>query len=157
DKVLPPYLGGAAPGQWRPTPPAFAAGAAPQLAQETPWVIASPSQFRPAGPPALTSGQYTADFNATKSMGSISTASRTADQTLYAKFWQSAAPPVLWDPVATSLAAERHLTLSENARLLALVNISQADAIIGCWDAKYTYAFWRPVTAIPLAGTDGNP
>jgi PAP2 superfamily protein len=99
--VLPPFLGGLAPGQWRP--------------------------------------------------------SRTADQTLYARFWASATPTGFWDPVATSLGAERHLNLSENARLLALVNIALADAVIGCWDAKYTYVSWRPVTAIPLADTDGNP
>jgi hypothetical protein len=156
-KVLPPYVGGLAPGQWQPTPPAFAPGSAPQIAQETPWVIASPSQFRPAGPPALTSSEYAAVFNETKSGGSISSASRTSDQTLYAEFWQSASPVILWDPVATSLATDRHLTLEQNARLFALLNISQADAIIGCWDAKYTYSSWRPVTAIEMADSDGNP
>jgi PAP2 superfamily len=153
----PPFLGGLATGEWRPTPPAFAPGLAPQLAQVTPWAIASPSQFRPAGPPSVTSPQYTADFNETQSMGSISSPSRTVDQTLYARFWQSANPADFWDPVATSLGAERHLNLSENGRLLALLNIALADAVIGCWDAKYTYTFWRPVTAIQLAGTDGNP
>jgi PAP2 superfamily protein len=155
--VPPPYLGGLAPGQWRPTPPAFAPGLAPQLAVVTPWAILSPSQFRPGGPPSLTSAQYAADFNETKSMGSASSATRTADETLYVKFWNSASPADFFDPVATSLAAERHLTLSEEARLLALLNVSLADAIIGCWDAKYTYSSWRPVTAIQLAGTDGNP
>jgi hypothetical protein len=155
--VLPPFLGGLAPGEWRPTPPAFAPGLAPQLARVTPWAIVSPSQFRPAGPPSLTSDQYTADFNEVKTMGSISSATRTADETLYAEFWNSTSPTGFWDPVATSLGADRHLTLSENARLLALVNISMADAIIGCWDAKYTYVSWRPITAIQLAGTDGNP
>ncbi len=153
----PPFLGGLAVGQWRPTPPGFAPGLAPQLGHVTPWVIASPSQFRPAGPPSLTSAQYARDVNETQTMGSVSSSSRTADQTLYARFWQSATPPDFWDPVATSLSAEHHLNLSENARLLALVNMSLADAVIGCWDAKYAYTFWRPVTAIPLAGTDGNP
>jgi len=155
--VLPPFLGGLAPGQWRPTPPAFTPGMAPQLATMTPWAIATHSQFRPAGPPSLTSTQYAADMNETKLSGSISSPSRTADQTLYARFWASATPTGFWDPVATSLGAERHLNLSENARLLALVNIALADAVIGCWDAKYTYVSWRPVTAIPLADTDGNP
>jgi hypothetical protein len=155
--VPPPYVGGLAPGQWRPTPPAFAPGLAPQLAVVTPWAIPSPSQFRPSGPPSLTSAQYAADFNETKSMGSASSATRTADQTLYVKFWNSTSPADFFDPVATSLAAERHLTLSQESRLLALLNMGLADAIIGCWDAKYTYSSWRPVTAIPLAGTDGNP
>ena len=154
----PPFLGGNAPGQWRPTPPAFAPGIAPQFATMTPWVIAAPSQFRPAGPPSLTSAQYAADFNETKLLGSVSSPSRTTDQTLYATFWQQSATPVdFWDPVATSLSAERHLNLSENARLLALVNMALADGQIGCWDAKYTYTSWRPVTAIRLADTDGNP
>jgi hypothetical protein len=147
----PPFPGGPAPGEWRPTPPSFAPGLAPQLATTTPWAITSPSQFRPSGPSNLTSAQYTADFNETKLMGSISSSSRTADQTLYARFWQSTTPPDFRDPVATSLSAERHLNLSENARLLAQLNIALADAIIGCWDAKYTYASWRPVTAIQLA------
>jgi hypothetical protein len=153
----PPFLGGLAPGEWRPTPPAFAPGVAPQAPHMTPFVIASPSQFRPAGPPSLTSAQYTADFNETKSVGSISSASRTADQTLFARFWQSSNQADFWNPVAVALSSDRHLNLSENARLLALITLSMADAEIGCWDAKYAYVFWRPITAIQLADTDGNP
>lgn len=161
--VVPPFMGGLAPGQWRPTPadppppPPFAPGLAPQLANMTPWALAAPSQFRPGGPPSLTSGRYTADFDEVKMVGSLSSSSRTSDQTLYARFWQSASPAGYWDPVAVSLGAERHFGLSENARLLALLNIGLADAVIGCWDAKYTYVFWRPVTAIQLANDDGNP
>ena len=155
--VPPPYFGGLAPGQWRPTPPAFAPGLAPQMAVMTPWAIVSPSQFRPGGPSSLTSAQYAADLNETESMGSISSASRTTDETLYVKFWNSTSPADFFDPVATTLASERHLTFSEEARLLALLNIGLADAIIGCWDAKYAYSSWRPVTAIQLAGTDDNP
>jgi hypothetical protein len=161
--VPPPFLGGLAPGEWRPTPsdaqppPPFAPGLAPQLAHVTPWAIASPSQFRPGGPPSLTSDRYTADFNEVKTVGSISAWSRTSDQTLYVRFWQSASPADFWDPVATSLSAERHFSLSENARLLALMNISLADAVIACGDAKYTYVSWRPITAIELGDTDGNP
>jgi hypothetical protein len=155
--VPPPYLGSLIPGAWRPTPPAFAPGLAPQLAHTMPWAIESPSQFRPAGPASLTSAQYAADFNETKLMGSLASPTRTADETLYVRFWASASPADFWDPVATSLGAEHHLGLSENARLLALLNIALADAVIGCWDAKYAYASWRPITAVQLAGTDGNP
>jgi hypothetical protein len=155
--VQPPFLGGTNPGQWRPTPPAFAPGLAPQMATMTPWAIASPFQFRQPGPPSLTSAQYTADFNEVKSKGSATSSTRTAEETFYVQFWASATPPDFWDPVAISLAAGRHFTLSENARLLAMVNISVADALIGCWDTKYTYNFWRPITAIQFAGTDGNP
>jgi PAP2 superfamily len=155
DIVPPPFLGGTAPGQWRPT--SAASGLAPQLAQVTPWAIASPSQFRPAGPPSLTSDRYTADFNEVKTAGSISSSSRTDDQTLYTQFWGSTGPADFWDPVATSLSAAHDFNLLENARLLAHVNMGLADAVIGCWDAKYTYVFWRPVTAIQLADQDGNP
>lgn len=151
-----PYLGGTDPGQWRPTPPAMAPGLVPQLAHVTPWVIRSPSQFRTVGPAALTSDQYTADFNETKSMGAAANSGRTADATLYANFWQAGNPPDYWDPVAISLAAEQHFSMVQTARMLALVNMGIADAIIGCWDAKYTYTSWRPITAIQLADTDHN-
>jgi hypothetical protein len=152
----PPYLGSTDPGKWRPTPPAMAPGLVPQLAGVTPWVMRSPSQFRTPGPVAMTSDQYLADFNETKSMGSATNSGRTADATLYANFWQAGNPPDYWDPVAISLAAQHHYSAVQTARLLALVNMGTADAIIGCWDAKYTYSSWRPVTAIQLADTDGN-
>src|SRR5215469_6068514 len=154
--VPPPYLGATQPGEWRPTPPAMAPGLVPQLATTTPWIIGSPSQFRTAGPPAMTSDQYTADFNEVKNMGSSTNSGRTADQTLYAKFWQAGNPPDYWDPVVISLAAQRQFSTSRTARLLALVNLAMADAAIGCWDAKYTYSSWRPITAIQLGDTDGN-
>lgn len=166
----PPFLGGTGVGEWRPTPPAFAPGAAPQFAYMTPWVISAPGQFRPAGPPALTSARYTMDFNETKSMGSMTSATRTADQTIYAWLWASSTASYLWNHVALSLMERgrdssdddwrhgRHPSSTlENARLLALLNLAIADAAIGCWDAKYTYVFWRPITAISLADTDGNP
>ena len=155
--VQPSFTGGVAPGQWRPTPPALAPGLAPQMGQMLPWVIAMPSQFRPAGPNPLASARYAADLNETKAMGSATSLTRTADQTLYVQFWNSTNPPDFWDSAAIRLSAQRHLTLSENARLLAHLNIAMADAVIGCWDAKYTYDSWRPVTAIRLADTDGNP
>ncbi len=155
--VLPPFTGGLAPGEWRPTPPSFAPGLAPQLAQETPWAIPSPSRFRPGGPPALTSDRYTADYNEVMSLGAANSATRSADQTLYAHFWQSASPVDFWDPVATSLSTARDFSLLENARLLAYLNLALADAVTGCWDAKYTYVSWRPVTAIQLGDMDGNP
>jgi hypothetical protein len=154
--VLPPYLGGTQPGEWRPTPPAMAPGLVPQLATTTPWIIGLPSEFRTAGPPAMTSDQYTADFNEVKNMGSSTNSGRTADQTLFAKFWQAGNPPDYWDPVAISLAAQSQFSMLRTARLLALVNLGIADAAIGCWDAKYTYSFWRPITAIQLGDTDGN-
>lgn len=155
--TLPPFLGGSVPGEWRPTPPASLPGLGPQLADVTPWVIRSPSQFRPPAPPALDSTQYVTDFNEIKLMGSSSSDSRTADQTDFALFWNPGNPPDFWDPVATALAQKHHFSLLQTARLLAQMNMAMSDAIIGCWDAKYTYASWRPITAIRLADTDGNP
>jgi membrane-associated phospholipid phosphatase len=136
----------------------------------TPWSISAPSQFRPGGPPALTSARYTADFNETKTMGSISSTIRSSDQTIYAWFWAASTATYIWNHLADSLilrderdenddsgrSHNRRNSLLRNARLLALVDIAMADAAIACWEAKYYYVFWRPVTAIPLADTDGN-
>jgi hypothetical protein len=105
----------------------------------------------------LTSAQYTADFNEVKLMGNLSSTTRTADQTLAAFFWDSSTVVYFWDSVAGSLGRRQHTSLSDNARLLALLNVTMADAAISCWDAKYTYEFWRPITAIQLAAEDGNP
>lgn len=153
----PPFLGGLRPGQWRPTPPDNLPGAGPQFATMTPWAIRTASHFRPAAPPALDSARYTLDFNEVKTMGSFSSTARTADQTLAAFFWNSSTAVYYWDSVAVSLSKRHRGNLSENARLLALLNVAMADAAISCWDAKYTYEFWRPITAIQLAGDDGNP
>jgi hypothetical protein len=152
----PPFVGGMGVGQWRPTPPGFLPGAGPQFATMTTWALNSQSQFRPSGPPAVTSHQYAADFNEVKEIGSINSSTRTADQTQIAVFWNGNTP-AYWNRIATAVADERHMTLSQNARLLALLNVSMADAVISCWEAKYTYVFWRPITAIRLASTDGNP
>jgi hypothetical protein len=153
----PPYLGGTAVGQWRPTPPGFAAGVGPQFATMIPWVIPSPSSFRPAGPPALNSARYTQDFDEVKLMASASSTARSADQTLTAFFWASTTPVYLWNNVADSLLEKRRSSLSDSAFVLAAMNVAMGDATISCWDAKYKYESWRPVTAIQLAADDGNP
>ena len=150
--VLPPLPDGVLPGEWRRTPPAFAAAAGRQFATMTPWSIPSPDYFRPAGPPSLASTRYAADLAEVKSKGQDTSVTRTADETLYSVFWNASTASYLWNSIATSLAAERHLTLSEEARLLGLLNVAIADAAIGCWDAKYRYLFWRPITAIRSNG-----
>ena len=152
----PPFLGGLAIGEWRPTPPDYSPGAVPQLAHVTPWVLTSPSQFRPGGPPALTSDLYAAVFNEVKTMGAAFGSPRTADQTQNALFWNGNTPRY-WNQIARTISLQRNLTLSDNARLFALLNVTMADAAIACWDAKYYYVFWRPITAIELADFDGNP
>jgi hypothetical protein len=148
--ALPPVTGGPAPGEWRPTPPAFQSMVFPQVATMLPYAIESPSQFRPAGPPALSTAQYAANFNETKTLGSATSSSRTAEQTLIANYWAGNAS-VSWNRVASSLAIARHNTLSENARLFALMNLALGDATVAGWDSKLHFMSWRPVTAISLA------
>jgi hypothetical protein len=145
-------------GFWRPTPPANASGATPQLATTTPWVLTRPSQFRVPPPLALTDPVYVADLNEVRTMGSLTGSLRTPDQSELALFW-ALNTPLAWDRVAAQLSAARHLSLTENAHLFALLNVTQADAIIACWDSKYRYVAWRPVTAIRtgLTPADADP
>jgi membrane-associated phospholipid phosphatase len=153
----PPFLGGTKIGQWRPTPPDFSPGAGPQFATMTPWAIRAPNQFRPAGPPDLNSDEYATVFNETKTMGVATNSPRTPDETELAIFW-AGNTPAYWNRIAASVSAPRkQLTLIKRARLFAMLNVTMADAAIACWDAKYYYQFWRPITAIALADQDGNP
>jgi membrane-associated phospholipid phosphatase len=126
----------------------------------TPFALTRADQFRPDGPPEVTSAAYAAEFNEVKRLGSASSTERTAEQTEIARFWAdgsgSYTPPGHWNQIATDLAATEGLSGPASARLLAELNVALADAAIAAWDAKYTYDFWRPVTAIRLADTDGN-
>jgi len=151
-----PYLGSLTTGKWRPTPTAFLPGGLPTLARMVPFVIPTASTFRPAGPPSLTSQEYAADVNEVKLVGELTSAARTADQTESARFW-AGAPHVIWNRVAEAAARHGHTTLSDNARLFALLNVAMSDAGTTCWDSKYYFELWRPITAIRLASTDGNP
>ena len=112
-------------------------------------------QFRAEGPPSLDSDEWAADFNETKRLGSVDSPERTAEQTEIALCDAEPSLP-MWNRVARSVSAQKQTGLVENARLFALLNLAMVDANIACWDSKYTYRFWRPVTAIPLADTDGN-
>ena len=154
------YTPGTNPGDWQPTPPAFAAAALPQWPTVTPFAMTSGDQFRSDGPPALDSAEYTDAFNDVKDIGRADSATRTADETEIAKFWINGpgtfTPPGHWNSIAQIIAVREGNTLAENARLFALLNIAAADAAIASWDNKYTYNNWRPVTAIPAADTDGN-
>ena len=155
------YTPGSAPGDWRPTPPAFAAAQTPQWPDVTPFALKSGSQFRPPPPPALTSAAYTAAFNETKDFGNINSTVRTPQETEVARFWEGKAgtPQVAgyWNEIAQSAAASQGNTLDQNARLFAELNVALADAVIAHFDAKYTYNRWRPITAIQLAAQTGNP
>ena len=129
----------------------------------TPFAIPTSSFFRPNGPPALESAKYAADYNEVKEIGKVDSTSRTAEQTQIAEFWVDGAgtvtPPGHWNVIAQDVvaAARGHTPISRNARLFALLNVALADAAICAWDAQSTYNFWRPVTAIQMGDTDGNP
>src|SRR5262245_53114409 len=155
------YTPGTDPGDWRPTPPANLPALAPQWPYVTPFAMSAGSQFRPAPPPELGSAAYAAAFDEVKSLGRADSTTRTEEQAQIARFWNdglgTAFAPGYWNRIAQGVAADRGLSLVGDARLFALLNIATADAIISCWDAKYTYNLWRPVTAIRAADTDGNP
>jgi len=143
-------------GFWRPTPPANASGATPQIATMTPWVLTRPSQFRLPPALALNSSVYLADLSEVQKMGSLSSASRSSEQTEVALFW-ALNTPLAWNRIAAELSAARELSLTENAHLFAVLNVTLADAITACWDSKYRYIFWRPVTAIRAGAAPGDP
>jgi hypothetical protein len=121
----------------------------------TPWVMDRGSELRPAPPPELSSPQWASDYNEIKEMGGKKSARRSAEQTEMARFWAMTGPGT-WDPIVRQLAAAPGRRLIENARLFALVEIATADAYIAVFDAKYTFNFWRPVTAIRNGDMDGN-
>jgi hypothetical protein len=154
--VAPPFTAGTDPGAYRPTPPNLPAPVFTTWGQVTPFVLDSGDQFRPAAPPALTSDAYATAFNEVKSLGSAASTTRTADQTQIGQFW---GPPIqnFWNQIAQTEALAHHSDLPTTARLFAALNLSFADSAIAFYDAKYTFQLWRPVTAIRLADTDGNP
>ena len=156
----PPFLGvqsvvgtHAAIGAWRPTPQGLpnqlpgVSGAGPQFATMTPWVLTRPSQFRLPPPPALDSQDYANDLDELFKMGVYSGSGRNQDQSDLALFW-AGNTPLYWNRIAAQLSVERGLSFNENAHLFALLNVSMADAGIACWDGKYRYVFWRPISAI---------
>jgi hypothetical protein len=149
------FVIGSDPGDWRPlTPTALDPDA--WVSNLTPFLIESPSQFRSAGPNALTSAAYAEEFAEVKEIGALNSSTRTADQTTAAIFWQ-APPAALWNRLARDLSAEHDISVAKEARLLAMINLAAADGAIACWNEKYYWNFWRPRAAIPEAGTDGNP
>ena len=150
-----PFFGFVATGVWRSTPPANAPMAAPWLGSVTPFALNSPSQYRPQGPPALTSPEYTRDYEEVKLLGKSDSTARTAAQTDLANFWNSNYV-VLWNTVTRNLAEANVGNEGDSARLLALVNMSMADAAITAWDSKNEFLFWRPITAIREGDNDGN-
>jgi membrane-associated phospholipid phosphatase len=121
----------------------------------TPFVLRSGWQFRPDAPPALDSELYARDYNEIKDIGVASSSVRTTEQTQIALFWR-ASPAAIWNPVLTQVLAVRNLDLSATARAFALIYMAASDAGVACWDAKYSYNFWRPFSAIRGGDSDGN-
>ena len=153
DPDLKGYTRASGPGAWIPTPPGFSNPQTPFLRYVTPFGYEDPARFRPDAPPALDSRTYTADYNEIKDVGRQTSATRTAAQSLTAQFWQPSAT-AMWTANVRSLAAGMDLLTA--ARFEAIGIAAVTNALLACWEAKYAYMFWRPVTAIPNGGADGN-
>jgi len=146
-------------GQWRPTPPDFLPALDPQWADLMPFAMTSPGQFRPAGPPAPGSGAFRIAKAAVAGLGAANSTLRTREQTEIAHYWSDAigtyASAGHWNAITASIVGPMHLGLTTEAAVFAELNVAIADAAIAMADAKYTYWFWRPVTAI-RAGDEGD-
>jgi hypothetical protein len=152
-----PYVFGTAPGDYQSTPPNFPAQ--PQFthwSRVTPFALERASQFRPGPPPALNSDTYGDAFNQIKSLGIVNSTTATADEALTGRFWNGAIQNY-WNEISQTFSLVHSLTTAQSARLFALLNLSFADDVIAFYDAKYTYNFWRPVTAIRAADPGINP
>ena len=153
----PPFVAGNKPGDYRPTPPAFAPPVFTNWGSVTPFVLSSGRQFRPAPPPPITSVAYARALNQVKSLGQDTSTTRTADETTQAKFWGAAPIWNVWNEVTQKLAVSQHASLQRTVTVFENLDLALADATIGLYDAKYHYLVWRPVTAIQLGNTIGNP
>ncbi len=151
------YIFGTAPGDYQSTPPNFPPQ--PQFthwSHVTPFALERTSQFRPGPPPALTSDAYSDAFNQIKSVGVVNSTTATADEMVTGRFWNGAIQNY-WNEISQTFSQAHGLTTAQSARLFALLNLNFADDVIAFYDAKYTYNFWRPVTAIRAADTGINP
>ena len=130
--------------------------AVPHWGKRKTWIMDRPDQFRPGPPPSLTSETWARDYNEIKALGSKNSTQRTPEQTAMARFWEATAPAVYW-PVARSVTTVPGRDVTDNARLFAVAAMAMDDALTAVFDAKYTYNFWRPITAIRNGDIDGNP
>jgi PAP2 superfamily len=158
DGVIPvvSYTPGAGAGVWQPTPPAFANALLPGFAQVTPLALVNASQFLPGPPPGLLSDEWTRDYNEVKAYGVATGSLRSADQTETGLFYTEHAV-AQYSRAFRRYATNNRLGIREAARFFAMTNTAILDAQIACWDAKFHYNFWRPVTAIRAGALDGNP
>jgi hypothetical protein len=145
------------PGVWEPTPPGLLPPATPWIRFVTPWTMSSPSQFRVMPPPTLDSDLWIQDYNEVKAYGGAVSSARTPEQTDLGRFigGLGVQPMLQWHDAWRGIATDQRLSVLAAARLFAMLSTVSSDALIGCWDSKFEYAFWRPVTAIRAGG--GNP
>ena len=151
-----PYTPGTDPGDWQPTLPLNAPALLPGWGLVTPFGLEEGSQFRAPPPPALHTGKYANDYNEVKLVGRIDSPFRPQDRTDVARFYAAATPIQTWNPAARQVSAAQGKTLSENARIFALLAMAMADGSIAVFDTKYFYNRWRPITAIWNADLDDN-
>ena len=151
-----PFDVGTEAGEWRPTPPGLVNDPFAWISNVDPFLVESTSQFRTDGPNALTSAEYTAEYNEVKELGSLTGSSRTPEQTAVALFYIENAI-VMLNRTFRTIAEDEGLTPVEEARLFGMLNLTGADAVINCWDDKRFHGFWRPITAIRLGDDDTNP
>ena len=151
-----PHVFGTTPGAYQKTPPNFPNPVFTQWPQVTPFALQFAGQFRPGPPPDLTSSAYTDAFNEVKAFGIARSTAATTDQALAGRFWNGAIQNY-WNEIAQQTTLANNLTTAQSARLFALMNLTFADSVIAFYDAKYTYDFWRPITAIRAADQDNNP
>jgi hypothetical protein len=149
------FLVGDGPGVWKPVLPAFVNDPSAWLKDVKPFLIDDPSDFRSKGPLDITSRRYAREFEEVKSLGSASSTTRTLDQTNAARYWAEN-PPATWNRIVRTLSAQASLSSVDNARLFAMVYLSAADSLICVWNEKAEWSYWRPITAIREAHTDGN-
>lgn len=147
---------GNGPGEWRPVPPAFLNDPGGWVRSVRPFTLPAPETFHTSGPASLTSAQYTAEFNEVKALGRATDSTRTPAQTELAN-WSAAHPVPMLYGAMRQVAAAKGLTISEQARFHAMTSMAAADSVINCFAEKAHWNFWRPITAIRLADTDGNP
>jgi PAP2 superfamily len=152
----PPHAAGTKPGAYQKTPPNLPEPVFTHWSRVKPFTLISAEQFRPGPPPELASADYTAAYQEVRELGGKTSTSRSEDQTASAKFW-SGKIQNYWNEIAQTAALSHHNTLAQNARLFALLNLTFADDAIAFYEAKYTYNFWRPVTAIQAGDSDNNP
>jgi hypothetical protein len=146
---------GTGPGEWRPELPLMANDPFAWVANVKPFAIRRASQFRTAGPLDLSSRKYAREFNEVKAVGALTGSTRTTAQTDLGRFYTANPIPMMYRALR-EVAVRKGLSITKAARLFALLSVSSADAMIACWDDKEHYNFWRPITAIRLANTDGN-